>query len=340
MNADSAMSYRRLVFVVCLCLASVVLSGCTNRSTGVRVAFVTNNTETFWDYAEAGCQKAASDLGVEVEFRRPQGGTVADQKRIIDDLMNMGVKGVAVSVIDPDSQSDYLKTVSKRVTLVTQDNDAPDSGRQCYIGTNNYKAGKAAGELVKKAMPEGGTIAIFVGQMEALNAQQRRQGVLDALADKKDASGEQYGKYRLFSSGAPHGAFTDGPDRGEAKARADFVLTKHPGAKDLCLIGLWAYNPPAIYSAVKTAGRAGEVKIVGFDEEQETLDGIEAGDIYGTIVQQPYKFGYEAVRVMAALAKGEQAGLPEDGILYIDHKVITRDNVQKFREELAELRKK
>jgi ribose transport system substrate-binding protein len=327
--------------LVVLLAASVLLSGCGNRSSKIRVAFITNNPETFWDYAEAGCIKAAEDHDVDVEFKRPASGSAADQKQIIDALLTTGVKALAVSVIDPKTQSDYLKNkVAARIPLITQDNDAPDSGRKCYIGTNNYKAGKAVGELVKKALPEGGTIAIFVGQMEALNAQERRQGVLDALAGKKDASGEVFGKYKLFSSGSPHGVFTDGQDRGKAKSNADFVLNKHADTKDLCLVGLWAYNPPAIYAAVKTAKRAGKVKIVAFDEEQETLDGIEAGDIEGTVVQHPYQFGYQAVKMMAALARGEKTDIPANGIKEIPERVITRRNLAEFRKALVNERQK
>src|SRR6516165_6461020 len=110
-------------------------------------------------------------------------------------------------------------------------------------------------------------------------------------------AGEIYGKYKLF------GVFLDQP-LGEQKARenATDVLTQNQGAKDLCLIGLWAYNPPAILTAVKDSGRTGDVKIVGFDEDFATLQGIQDGHIYGTVVQDPFGFGYESVKLMAELA--------------------------------------
>ncbi len=99
--------------------------------------------------------------------------------------------------------------------LLTQDNDAPGSGRLCYIGTNNYTAGREVGRLVKEALPEGGTLVIFVGQTEPLNARQRRQGLLDELAGNSPPAdindiqstpdGRDYGKYRLFRT------YTDQP---------------------------------------------------------------------------------------------------------------------------------
>ncbi|HEV3203489.1 MAG TPA: substrate-binding domain-containing protein, partial [Gemmataceae bacterium] len=151
----------------------------------IKVGFVSNNIAEFWNIAEAGTRKAAGELGVEVLFRRPKTPTAATQKEIIEDLLTQGVQALAVSVIDPDNQRDFLDQIADRVPLITQDNDAPQSKRKCYIGTDNYEAGKAAGQMVQEVMPQGGTIGIFVGQPDPINARQRRQGVLDQLAGKK-----------------------------------------------------------------------------------------------------------------------------------------------------------
>ena len=151
------------------------------------VAFVSNNEAEFWTIAETGTRKAARDLGVKVLFRRPKTPTAAAQKEIIEDLLNQGIKAIAVSVIDPKNQKDYLNSIADKVALITVDNDAPDTRRRCYIGTDNVAAGRAVGKLVKEVLPDGGTIAIFVGQPDPINAQQRRQGVLDELADEGKA---------------------------------------------------------------------------------------------------------------------------------------------------------
>jgi ribose transport system substrate-binding protein len=148
-----------------------------------KVGFVSNNPFEFWNIAEAGTRKAAEEFGVEVLFRRPN-GSAADQKQIIEDLLSKGVKAIAVSVLEPESQVDFLNKVADQVPLITQDNDAPKSRRKCYIGTDNVAAGRAVGKMVKEAMPGGGTIGIFVGSADALNAKQRRQGVLEELNAK------------------------------------------------------------------------------------------------------------------------------------------------------------
>src|SRR5262249_13088053 len=137
--------------------------------------------EEFWSIAQAGASKAARDFNVEVLFRRPKGGSVDTQKEIIQDLISSGVQAIAVSVIDPKNQKAFLNDIADKVPLITVDNDAPDTKRRCYIGTDNVTAGKAVGKMVKEVLPDGGTIAIFVGQPDPINAQERRQGVLDEL---------------------------------------------------------------------------------------------------------------------------------------------------------------
>src|SRR4029450_7307150 len=101
-------------------------------------------------------------------------------------------------VINPEEQTPDLKQGAGKTNLLTGDHDATESGRLCYIGTDNYEAGKAVGRLVKEVMPKGGTIAIFVGQITPINAQLRVNGVLDELAGQKGGiKGSQFGKYKL-----------------------------------------------------------------------------------------------------------------------------------------------
>ncbi|HEY8503507.1 MAG TPA: sugar-binding protein [Gemmataceae bacterium] len=307
-----------------------LLPACNRDSGRPKVAVVSNNAADFWTIAEAGARKGEKEFGVEVIFRRPAPADAAEQKKIIDALVAQGVKGIAVSVIDPTNQTDYLNSIAARTNLLTQDNDAPESKRICYVGTNNYEAGKAVGELVKEVMPDGGIFAVFVGQTTPLNARQRYQGVIDALAGEKDAKGKESGGYMEFGKYRQFGDVrTDEADQKKAADNAKAVLSalaaEIDSGKPVCMIGLWAYNPPAILNAVTEQGYAGKVHIVGFDEDRATLQGIMDGHIHGTVVQQPFEFGYQSVRIMAKLAQGDESVVPEDGLMYVPHRVITKE---------------
>jgi ribose transport system substrate-binding protein len=299
------------------------------------VAFVTNNPFEFWAIARKGTEKAAEDLKVNVVFRMPAQGSGTEQRQIVEDLLVQGVQGIAISPIDPQNQGEFLDDVASKVPLITQDSDLPPgSKRLCFLGTDNYEAGKAAGKLVKEALPDGGRVAIYVGSLDAQNAIDRRQGVLDELAGQEKAEGPELGKYTLIDT------FTDETSQETCKRKAEDTLVAH--AKDnpetLCLVGLWAYNPPAMLAAVQDQGLAGKVKLVGFDENEETLQGIKDGQIVGTVVQQPFEFGYQAVKMLASLARGDKSVVPESGVLHVDYKVIKPNNVDAFRGELRRLK--
>src|SRR5205085_12168966 len=146
--------YTRLF--VCV-IAACLLAGCSTASKKKRLAFVTNNAANFWTIAKRGCEKADQELDdVEVEFKIPGEGTAAEQKRIIDDLLAKGVDGIAISPVDPANQTQLLNDIAKQAVVFTQDSDAPQSNRSCYIGTDNRAAGRQAGELLKEVLPSGG----------------------------------------------------------------------------------------------------------------------------------------------------------------------------------------
>ena len=144
----------------------------------LQLAFVTNNAANFWTIARAGCMKAQQETpNIDIDFEIPGQATAAEQKRVVDDLLSRGVDGLAISPVDPSNQTRMLNDVAAKAMLITQDSDAPQTNRACYIGTNNEEAGKQAGEYIKKARPNGGKIMLFVGSRDAQNARDRYQGI-------------------------------------------------------------------------------------------------------------------------------------------------------------------
>jgi ribose transport system substrate-binding protein len=151
---------------------------------GPLFAFISNNQASFWEVARAGCVKAQAELGIRVDFQMPALQEASEQNRILESLLVKGdCKGVAISVISPPSQAGMLKQVSDKMPLVTHDSDAPDSARKAYFGTDNYQAGKALGKFMRERMPDGGKIMIFVGSEDAMNASERKKGLLEALQE-------------------------------------------------------------------------------------------------------------------------------------------------------------
>ena len=309
--------------VTLVCALTMILAGCGGQPspTTRRLAFITNNAADFWTIARRGTEKADAELAdVTVEFRLGD-GTAAAQKRIVDDLLAKGVDGLAISPVDPANQTAMLDATAKQALVFTHDSDAPNSQRACYVGTDNVAAGRQAGELIKEALPQGGSIALFVGKLDARNAQERLQGIKEVLAGSK---------IEILD------VRTDDTDQVRAKANVSEMLVRHPDVAGL--VGLWSYNGPAILNAVRDAGKTGQVKIIAFDEDDETLTGVKAGAIVGTVVQQPYEFGYQAITLLAKALNGDRSGIPASHQLFIPTMVIRQSNVDDFRAKLAQLR--
>ena len=319
--------------LVCACLA--VSAACTTNpgDTGgntagggaagqTRLAFVTNNASDFWTIARKGTEKADSELNdLTVEFRIPSDGTAAEQKRVVDDLLAKGVRGIAISPVDPDNQTQMINDAASKVLVVTQDSDAPNSNRAFYVGTDNVAAGRQAGELIKEALPQGGRIMLFVGKLDARNAQERAQGIREVL---------QGTNIQIIDTR------TDDTDRVRAKSNVSDTLVRYPDVA--ALVGLWSYNGPAILNAVREAGKTGQVKIIAFDEEDETLAGVKDGSIYATVVQQPYEFGYQAIKMMHAYLNGDRAAIPASKQIFVPTLVIKQDTVGEFTQKINQLR--
>lgn len=323
--------WLRLGVVAAVAAGLASLPACGSKGGGKpKVAVVTNCTDPFWDLCEAGAKKAAQDFDVELLFRQPERMAAEVQKPIIDAWVNQGVSGIAVSVIDPKGQTEELSLIAKKVPLITMDNDAPESGRLCYVGVDNKEAGRAVGRLVKKCLPNGGTIAMFIGSTTSANGQARPAGVLEELAtpeangvtakhpQRPEISGKFYGKYFLVD-GEPK---TDDGLKERAVTNTRDMLNRIDGIPDVALIGLYAYNPPAILEAARARSLVGKVKIIGFDEQLETLKAITTGEIEGTVVQDPYNYGYKSVEVLAAEARGDTSKRVKGSAPY---QVVTRD---------------
>jgi ribose transport system substrate-binding protein len=313
----------RLTTAALVCVSAMVVAGCGRQSSSAthRVAFITNNAADFWTIARRGTEKADAELAdVTVEFRLGD-GTAAAQKRIVDDLLAKGVEGLAISPVDPANQTAMLNAAAKQALVFTHDSDAPQSSRECYVGTDNVAAGRQAGELIKEALPQGGRIALFVGKLDARNAQERLQGIKEAIA----GTAVEILDVR-----------TDDTDQVRAKANVSEMLVSHSDIA--ALVGLWSYNGPAILNAVRDAGKIGQVKIVAFDEDDETLSGVKSGAIVGTVVQQPFEFGYQSITLIAKVLKGDRSGIPASRQLFIPTMMIRQNNVDEFRTKLVQLR--
>jgi ribose transport system substrate-binding protein len=303
-------------------------AGCKKSEPGAatktyKFAFVTNNSSDFWNIAEKGVRKAEKELGIQANVFRPLKTEVSEQQRFIEDILVQNFDGMAICAINPDAMTPILDRVAAKMPVVVHDSDAPKSQRKSFVGTDNVAAGKMAGQAgidaLKAANITKGKVAMFVGRIDMQNSIDRKKGIDETL-------GKQPGIEILP-------VFLDGADRNKAKKNVEDALARYP---DLVMtIGLWSYNGPCMVDAVKASTRAKKPLIVAFDEEEETLKGVEDGLIYATVVQRPFQFGFQSMKALKDVRDGKT--IPT----FIDTTIqkIDKGNLTAFWTELRELKK-
>jgi ribose transport system substrate-binding protein len=306
---------KKLYFLILVLCVVALFQGCENGASQkkLRLVFVGGTPDNYWSIVRLGCDFATRQLSdVDLDFRYPENGTKEAQQELLSALVTNGVDGIVISPIDPDTQTDFLNKIAANTPLVCADSDAAKSKRLCYIGTDNVVAGTQAAELLKAALPQGGKIILFISYANAQNTKDRVQGIHNGLAGSN---------IQIIDM------LVDGAASNIAQKNAEDALVKYPDLAGMA--GLNGYQGPAILTAVRRAGKAGQVKIVCFEDYNETMAGIAVGDIYGTIVQNPLKIGYQTIFRMDKYLRGDKTQF-DDGKILIPSQAITKANVADY----------
>ena len=275
-----------------VCCSAKKESGSLQQTERPRFVFITNGNSPFFDAAHKGLEDAAKESNVEVEMIRNDMSTGGQIRRLEQVGAQRDVKGVMVSVVEPNASGiiDQMKSLrAKGMPVLTLDADGQKETRDAYIGTNNVQAGRALGKVASQLLPEGGTAVVFVGIRSGQNALERISGF-------KEGAGKKIQVVDIME---------DGADVNKARRNVAAALQNHPDAK--MFVGIWSYNAPAIADEVKAAGKRASLKLVTFDAEPNTLLALKQGLIDVTAVQNPYQMAYLGVKVLKAMLSGDTA---------------------------------
>jgi len=310
--------------IICLILAF----GTGANAKRVRIGVLGKSVHPYWDVVRKGMEDAAEKLGVEATFYVPQSEDIPKQIETLETWIAMGMDGIAFAPSDPDAVVPTIKKAMKAgIPCISIDTDSPQSGRLCYIGTDNYTAGRIAGEKMAAILKGKGKVAICTGSITAMNSLERIKGFKDAIA-----------KYPDIKVVEP--ILVDNEDTARAVELAETALLNNPDLD--AFFGVYAFNGPSAAKAVKAAGKAGKVHIVCFDTTDEHLYLIKEGLIDAAIGQRQYFMGYLSVVVLADMVRvgvdNVMMLLPknEKGDVIIDTgvDVVTKENLKDYVKQL------
>lgn len=293
-----------------------------------RVLFMTGGSGPFWQLTAAGAAAAAKRYNVDLRVELPERGQV-QQVELLGSFKPTEYDGVAISPRAPKLQNEVLRKVANDVKLIVFDSDAPESNRLCYIGTDNYSAGRLAATLTKQAVPDGGKVAILVANFDKDNAALRVQGFKEEIERTPLLQDEQATPhYQVLEP------LVDEIDKARCRDNILTTLNEHP---DLAaFVGMFSYHGPLLLEVLADRAPEERPQFIVFDEDDAVLDAVEEERIFATVVQDPFKYGYESVRMLAALHSGKQEELPISGggSLFLPCEAITAENVTAYRQRL------
>lgn len=242
---------------------------------------------------EVGAQTRADELNeeggcrVEVLIAAPMNTVAEEQADLLNEIVDMGeFDAIAVSCIAPDACLEPInRAVEAGIAVMTWDSDSPDSDRFTYYGTNNYEGGRAAADLLIRAMGESGEVALLSGVEESQNLGERIQGFTDALADYPDIEVIDI----LYCDDDPVRAITLVND----------FMEEHPEVDGWFFVGLWPLTVgQGAMPAWETASAAGDLFTVAFDTLPLELELMRDGYLHGLVGQKYWDWGYTSVQIV------------------------------------------
>ena len=236
---------------------------------------------TYFIDHKLGLDAASKELGVKTKIIGPVEYDIQAMIVAIEQEIPNKPAGMMIIGWDKALESTINQILEAGIPVVTLDADVATSNRLIFIGTGNYGAGFAGGEMLAKAIGEKGKVALLSSPTLS-NLMERERGYKDALA--------QYPDIEVVT------VADDGSDIGKSAQAAAGIMGANPDLAGFGCVG--SEGGKGVAAAVKEAGKAGTIKIVSMDRDVETLDFIKNGVIDATVVQKSALMSYLGVKFL------------------------------------------
>src|ERR1700686_1740796 len=289
-------------------LFAIIISGCNREHKRVIAVIPKGNADLFWQSVHAGAVKAGRETGVDVLWNGP--ASEADytvQIQIVDAMINRHVDAIALAPTDRQALVTVVERAAGRNVPVVIFDSAIDTQRfVSQVATDNYKAGQMAAERMGKILDGRGKVVIIAVKPGAASTEAREKGFEDTIHQKFPGIqivDKRYGMAMVA----------------QAMTVTENILAGHPD-----LDGIFASNESSTIGAAQAMrGRAGKIKLVGFDSSPTLLENLSSGLLDSLVIQDPFKMGYQAVMAAVKHLQGEAVTKVVD----LEPRLIDRQNL-------------
>lgn len=240
------------------------------------------DSDSWWNTIKNGLALAGEQMDVEVEYRNPPTGDIADMARIIEQAAASGPNGIITTLADYDVlKAPIMAAIDSGVDVIIMNTGTGEQAREVgalmYVGQPEYDAGYAAG---LRAKDDGvGSFLCVNHSIQQPTLAERCQGFADGLGIELGSS--------MLDSGA---------DPAEIKNRVLAYLNSNPDTDAILTLGPVSADPTIL--ALEENGMAGDIYFGTFDLGEEIVKAIKSGVIQWGIDQQPFLQAYLPVVIM------------------------------------------
>jgi ribose transport system substrate-binding protein len=261
---------------------------------------VKDTTSTYWQIVLAGARKAGQDLGVNVaEFGAQSESDIDGQISILKSAVASNPAAVVIAPTQFAPLGKPIDEAAKKVKIIGIDSAADSKALTSFLTTDNEQAGRIAADVLAEAIKRTyadaeGDVALITSLPGVASLDQRAKGFKEQIA----------AKYRALDIVAHEVA--DGLARTGFKIMTDLIAA-HPELRGVFASNLtMAQGAGQAVAENKTNKTGDKINLVGFDSDDKLVKFLQDGTIAALVVQDPFRMGYEGVKIALAASKGEQ----------------------------------
>ena len=268
-------------------------------------------THEFWKSVHAGAVKASKEENVEIVWKGPlKEDDLKAQIDVVQSFASQKVNGIVLAPLSDKGLVGSVKAAAEsKIPVVVFDSDLQGDAHTSFVATDNFAAGKMAGDALAKAVGDKGEVLMLRYQEGSASTTNRENGFLDAM--------KAHPNVKVVSDTRFGGATTE-----SAFSTSESLLSAQKG-----VAGVFTPNESTTFGmllALRKAGLAKKVHLVGFDSSEKLVAGLRDGDVDGLVLQDPFKIGYLATKTMAAVLRGDKVEKRVD----TGAKLVTKDNME------------
>jgi ribose transport system substrate-binding protein len=274
-------------------------------------------THEFWKSIHAGSNKAASELSaqgneVDVIWKGPLREDDREQQiQVVEGFTSQGVDGIVLAPLDNRALVRPVEDAKRAgVPTVIIDSALESDAIVSFVATDNRKGGVLAADRLGQLLNGKGKVLVLRYAEGSASTTDREEGFLGEIKQK-------FPGIELVSTDQYAGATRD-----TAKRASENLLNRFGDEVQ----GIFTPNESAtagMLLALQDIGKAGKVTFVGFDASQVFIDAINANQLHGIVVQNPFNMGYLGVRRIVDHLQGK----PVEKRIDTGVTLVTRDNL-------------